>query len=160
MEAALREAGTEAERIEATTGDEAAESVVLRRWDTSLNAKFDRNCEVTTLPMSAGERGCAASHAALWKRCVRSGAPLLILEDDANLGCGFAVAVAQLAGAVEGALGEEERRLILYLGGQVCAAAALRNTEMAGGQYGRRATVPLPNMAGAQYGRRASAPVP
>ena len=80
MEQGLAEAGITASRVEATTGDQATDELVCRDWDTSLNARFDRNCKVERLRMSDGERGCAASHAKLWRRCVESSAPLLILE--------------------------------------------------------------------------------
>ena len=80
MERGLREAGLVAARVEATTGAAAADNLVGRDWDTKLNARFDRNCKVERLRMSDGERGCAASHAKLWRRCVESGAPLLVLE--------------------------------------------------------------------------------
>ena len=33
--------------------------------------------------MSPGERGCCASHLEAWRKCARSGKPLLVLEDDA-----------------------------------------------------------------------------
>ena len=80
MEAVLHGAGlARAERVEAITGVEVPLTVVGATWDTTLNARFDRNCQpVPALDMSVGERGCAASHIALWKRCVASDAPLLV----------------------------------------------------------------------------------
>jgi len=40
-------------------------------------------------PLSAGEIGCFASHYLLWKRCMESREPLVILEDDVVIDDGF-----------------------------------------------------------------------
>jgi len=60
-----------------------------------------------------GEIGCFASHKALWQRCVDSAKPLLIMEDDFDLGPRFAEAVAA-AGELVPELGllrlQDERR--------------------------------------------------
>ena len=84
MEAALPAAGLAAvEHFEAVTGEDVRADEVAYHWDTTLNARFDRNCKVeVALGMSSGERGCAASHVLLWRRCAGSGRPLLVLEDD------------------------------------------------------------------------------
>ena len=37
-------------------------------------------CRSQDLQLSAGERGCAASHLCLWRRCSLSKRPMLILE--------------------------------------------------------------------------------
>ena len=77
-------------------------------WDTSLNAKFDRNTKMQSdLAMSDGERGCAASHLALWRRCVERNGPLLVLEDDLDF-----------ADSSEGAptVGDAARALVATLG--------------------------------------------
>jgi GR25 family glycosyltransferase involved in LPS biosynthesis len=116
-EAALSDAGLRAERFEAVLGDDAADTVVVRTWDTTLNSEFDMNCRVMpNLPLSKGERGCAASHAALWARCAASDAPLLVFEDDLELAGDLASALRKLVAAIEGALAQSERTVLLYLG--------------------------------------------
>ena len=119
MEAALPAVGLgHAERFEALTS--TPPSVISTCWDTTLNARFDRNCPPNTaLRMSAGERGCAASHVALWRRCAASEAPLLILEDDVSFGTPEVDASCRaLVRAVEGASEPPaERLVVLYLRG-------------------------------------------
>lgn len=46
--------------------------------------------------VTRGELGCFASHRNLWKRCVESGRPIMIMEDDFRLLDGFADAVRTL----------------------------------------------------------------
>jgi GR25 family glycosyltransferase involved in LPS biosynthesis len=120
MEAALPAVGLgHAERFEALTT--APPSVISISWDTTLNARFDRNCPPNTaLRMSAGEIGCAASHVALWRRCAASEAPLLILEDDVSFGTPEVDASCRaLMRAVEGASElPAERLVVLYLGAE------------------------------------------
>jgi len=119
MEEEFLSAGLAAVRVEATTGDTVPETLVGHEWDTTLNARYDKNCKPCILRMSSGERGCAASHVGLWESCYHSGIPLLILEDDANLGSNFVNEVNQLITAVQSALPEEERRVLIFLGAQV-----------------------------------------
>jgi GR25 family glycosyltransferase involved in LPS biosynthesis len=120
MEQAMQIAGLiGVQRIEAVTGDAVSDSLVGLYWNTALNAKFDRNCEVeSALAMSSGERGCAASHAAAWARCVASGSPLLVMEDDVKFADGIDVGdtVRALVAAIEVGLAAHERTLLLYLG--------------------------------------------
>lgn len=141
MEATLAAVDLIADRFDAIT--DAPARVVGSCWDTSLNAKFDRNCRVDkALTMSTGERGCAASHAALWQRCAASDAPLLVLEDDLVFETPHAVAHTQrLVRAIEAVLAPDERRLLLYLG----AEAQPREASMRGRQAlgaARAANVP------------------
>jgi GR25 family glycosyltransferase involved in LPS biosynthesis len=123
VELSLAKAGIQAERFEALRGASAGEDEVRTTWDTSLNAKFDRNTKVQSdLAMSDGERGCAASHLALWRRCVERNGPLLVLEDDLDfadssegaptVGDAARALVATLGAALE----PSERTLLLYLG--------------------------------------------
>ena len=74
---------------------------VKQEWNSQLNANFDRKCASEThTPMSASERGCAASHLLLWHMASRlpAEAPpalrpvsarslphLIIFEDDVTL---------------------------------------------------------------------------
>ncbi|KAL1512034.1 hypothetical protein AB1Y20_005308 [Prymnesium parvum] len=102
------------------SGAGASDDEVRRDWNTTLNAKFDRNCKVVEhLQMSEGERGCAASHISLWRRCVESNSPLLVLEDDAILAEGCCRSLQLLATCITRTLDPEERKVVLYLGGQV-----------------------------------------
>ena len=120
IEAALSTVQLRAERLDALCGPAVPSSIVAFSWDTTLNAKFDRNCKVdASLSMSDGERGCAASHVELWRRCAASGAPLLIFEDDLEFATPRAGEWARaLATAIEGSLEPSERNLILYLGAE------------------------------------------
>ncbi|CAJ1394641.1 unnamed protein product [Effrenium voratum] len=45
--------------------------------------------------MSPGERGCCASHLEAWRKCARSGKPLLVLEDDAVILPSFTATLTQ-----------------------------------------------------------------
>jgi glycosyl transferase, family 25 len=47
------------------------------------------------LDYTPGAFGCALSHAALWRRCVETGAPLTVCEDDAMLRPDFLTATAE-----------------------------------------------------------------
>jgi glycosyl transferase family 25 len=44
-------------------------------------------------PLTPGEVGCFASHYSLWRRCVEKNEPLVVLEDDIEIGQDFEVAV-------------------------------------------------------------------
>ena len=125
IKAQLTAAGMSARRFEACTGANAPDAVVKREWNSGLNSCFDRSTYAMQHKMSAGERGCAASHAALWARCAKRDAPILILEDDVELkpkvgGVPFASVISQLMTAVEKAYGAKEPKL-LYLGAEVKA---------------------------------------
>jgi len=82
--------GVNAERFEAVTGAETSDAIIDRDWQPGLNAKFDfRQKEDEWHTLSDGERGCAGSHALLWKRCVAENRPMVIIEDDAVLSSDF-----------------------------------------------------------------------
>ncbi len=55
------------------------------------------------LDYTPGAFGCALSHAALWRLCVESGAPLTVCEDDAVLRPDFAERAAETAAQADGA---------------------------------------------------------
>lgn len=123
-EAQLRDAGVSAARVEARTGADAGDDVSLE-WDTSLNANFDQAMVRGVVRMSESERGCAASHAALWRRCAAmaiDSPPLLILEDDLCYCEHFGELVADLIGVAEQAMpAASSRSALLYLSGMVCS---------------------------------------
>jgi len=119
MEATLPETGLIAERFAALTGADVPTCDVVHTWDTSRNAKHDLNCAKETLKMSAGERGCCASHLALWRRCAERGAPLLILEDDAEVTQGTGEVVRRIVATVQNNLEPRDRHVIVYLGADV-----------------------------------------
>ena len=56
------------------------------------------------LGYTRGALGCALSHAALWRQCVESGAPLTVCEDDAVLRPDFAAIAAETAAQAEAEL--------------------------------------------------------
>lgn len=118
MQAALTGAGLHAVRVEGVHGADVPDSTVCRVWDTTLNAKFDRNTIVRTdLPMSSGERGCAASHVQQWKRCAAANEPLLVLEDDVIFaGANVGVSALALVRAIEESFSASELHMLLYLG--------------------------------------------
>lgn len=120
MESALPRAGLTAERLDALQGAEVPLTTVGMTWDTALNARFDRNCKVEhALDLSHGERGCAASHAAAWRRCVARGRALLVLEDDLVFASStVARQTRSFVSAIEASLRPAERTLILYLGAE------------------------------------------
>ena len=138
-EAALSAAGVAACRFEAKTGlslgfgtPDAAE--VAEFWSTRLNAKFDSAMEPKDrVPMTSSERGCAASHIALWHHIAAlpdDGAPLLILEDDLAFTADFGTLVQKLVATVEAnsacearGCGESARAYPRYLWVRWCVAS-------------------------------------
>jgi hypothetical protein len=135
MDARLAQVGLErAVRFEAVTGARAASSDVTREWETSLNARFDSAMVGGQIvALTPGERGCAASHAALWRRVAEradEGAPLLVLEDDLIVCEEFGERMAALIRVVERAVPRpSQRTLLLYPGAFVgpCAQSASRH---------------------------------
>ena len=130
--ARLRAAGiSRFKRFEARTGAEAPDNVVTRYWDSRLNSCYDK----TTLPhprvpMTPGERGCAASHAYLWARCARrpdAEKPMVILEDDVEFAPNFKAILMKAIEKVEATYAPADRCLLLYLGADVAAWSPPRN---------------------------------
>eukprot|EP00322_Chrysochromulina_rotalis_P018339 CAMPEP_0115828980 /NCGR_PEP_ID=MMETSP0287-20121206/859_1 /TAXON_ID=412157 /ORGANISM="Chrysochromulina rotalis, Strain UIO044" /LENGTH=394 /DNA_ID=CAMNT_0003282225 /DNA_START=16 /DNA_END=1200 /DNA_ORIENTATION=- len=109
-----------ARRFEALCGEHIPEALVRATWDTALNAKFDRNCKVEpALDMSAGERGCAGSHIAIWRQCVTSNMPLLVLEDDVMFATPkVGIWTKALVTAIDAALHPSDPAMLLYLGAE------------------------------------------
>lgn len=92
--ARLEKLGLVFERCEAVDGTacDISPSEVACTWSTAYNWKYvtkifeggvDCGYTVRTLTLTGGERGCAASHIAVWRRCVADAKPLMVLEDDA-----------------------------------------------------------------------------
>ena len=83
-EASARRAGLRWTRFEAVdgaainypTGDFDA------RWDATRNAEHDRHVAPGPRRATAGEKGCALSHVALWRKAIETEGWLLITEDD------------------------------------------------------------------------------
>lgn len=72
---------------------------VSRSWTTARLAKLFHWYTTKKCIMSAGERGCCASHMASWKICAKQSKPLIVLEDDAvilkNFGQSLSDALAE-----------------------------------------------------------------
>ena len=51
-------------------------------------------------PAASGEIGCYASHRTLWRRCVESGEPIMIMEDDFLLAPDFSRAVSLVSDVI------------------------------------------------------------
>lgn len=73
------------ERLSAVDGraSSISEKDVVKSWSTERLAEMFHWYRSKKIKMSPGERGCCASHLRAWRRCARSGKPLLVLEDDA-----------------------------------------------------------------------------
>ena len=90
-EASARRAGLRWTRFEAVdgaainypTGDFDA------RWDATRNAEHDRHVAPGPRRATAGERGCALSHVALWRKAIETEGWLLITEDDCRFDANF-----------------------------------------------------------------------
>lgn len=88
--------GLRFERVDAVdgvAGTEIPQEVVADSWCTDRNWKYvvrrfegGKDCGYTQkeLRLTGGERGCAASHVALWRRCAAEVGPCMVLEDDAK----------------------------------------------------------------------------
>ena len=139
----LRAARLPARRLEAKRGDEAPEWVVGRTWDSSLNAKFDtKTLPHPRLRMTAGERGCAMSHALIWSLSASradADVPILVLEDDVEFAADLAAHVERLVHVAEATFAPAERRLLLYLGADVAQWHDRRCCAVAPGQTLREA---------------------
>ncbi|CAK0836415.1 unnamed protein product [Prorocentrum cordatum] len=97
--------------------------LVALRWSTARNWEYvvkvfegGKQCgyEPKELPLTGGERGCAASHAAVWRHVaegVHGGGPLVVLEDDAKPTPAFASRLPQALAALR-----EEEPDVLFLG--------------------------------------------
>jgi glycosyl transferase family 25 len=62
--------------------------MVSKMWSTERNRKYVGNGTWydrvdDTLELTAGERGCAASHIRFWKKAARGTEPIVVVEDDA-----------------------------------------------------------------------------
>ena len=67
-----------------------------------LFAHYDEHKALTRrgIPLSAGELGCFASHYILWQRCVSQDRPILICEDDIEIGPSFLEAYGIATGKI------------------------------------------------------------
>jgi len=85
------------QRLSAVNGKETKipEKDVVRKWSTARLAQMFHWYREKTIAMSPGERGCCASHLAAWRKCAKSGKPLLVLEDDAVILPSFTATLTQ-----------------------------------------------------------------
>lgn len=79
-------AGLAFEFFEAINGEQA-----MADWFSSYDEK--EFLISTGRRASEGEKGCYASHLALWKRCVELNEPVIVMEDDFSLDRRFSAAV-------------------------------------------------------------------
>merc|ERR1719272_2691300 len=77
-------------RFDATNGakDPIPLKLVTKDWSTARNRQYVGNGTWydkvdETLELTAGERGCAASHIRLWKKAAKLNKPVILVEDDA-----------------------------------------------------------------------------
>ncbi|CAJ1388589.1 unnamed protein product [Effrenium voratum] len=109
------------ERLEAVDGKEKIEqSEVAAAWNTAGNWRYvtrmfegGQKCGYTVkdLALTAGERGCAASHVKAWRRCAASRKALLVMEDDARPKRVFAAALGNALQELRGKAAQ-----VLWLG--------------------------------------------
>lgn len=86
-------AGVEFEFFAALNGEQA-----MNDWFDGYN---EREFMISTGRRSSeGEKGCYASHLALWKYCVELDEPIMIMEDDFKLAPEFSAAVATTASLI------------------------------------------------------------
>lgn len=124
MTSTLHKAGLPASRFKALTGKEVPISCVGVLWDSTLNSQFDQKTVPTILKMSDGERGCAASHACLWRAVADlplDAPPLLILEDDVCLRPDFTKWCSVMVQTIHLNRAPADRNILLYLGAHVAA---------------------------------------
>jgi GR25 family glycosyltransferase involved in LPS biosynthesis len=73
-------------RIRGLTPSEVDNDVIGRDWKATLNSQFDlRQHPNAVVAFSSGERGCAGSHAHIWKLARNHAGPVCIMEDDIML---------------------------------------------------------------------------
>ena len=88
---------------------------------TLINIFVDvQNCQIDrTLDLSEGERGCAASHVELWKRCAGQGRPLLVLEDDVLFSNSQVASwCGEFIEALSSSFAAKDQTFVLYLGAE------------------------------------------
>jgi len=92
----------EMNRFDATNGakDPIPLKLVTKQWNTARNRQYVGNGTWydkvdSTLELTAGERGCAASHVRLWKKVAQMDGPAVLVEDDAIPVEGFAAKLSQ-----------------------------------------------------------------
>ena len=82
-EASARRTGLRWTRFEAVDGAAVGNGDEFDPlWDATRNAEWDRHVAPGLRRATAGERGCALSHVALWRKAVETEGWLLITEDD------------------------------------------------------------------------------
>jgi glycosyl transferase, family 25 len=97
MRAQLQSLGVPYEFIRATDG--------IRGEHLGITNYSDSYClQAWRRPLTPGEVGCFASHYRLWQRCVEKNEPMIVMEDDVELGKRFADAVA-IAAEMAGRIG-------------------------------------------------------
>jgi glycosyl transferase family 25 len=88
MQPQLDKLGMVYEWFPAVDGQSACDLAAISRYDAALALRLLGH------QLSVGEVGCFASHYMVWLKCVELGVPLLVLEDDVQIGAQFPESVA------------------------------------------------------------------
>ena len=88
--------------------------------DASEDGRFSPEQVAILGPLAAmGARGNAAAHVELWSRCASGNKPFLIIEDGIKTWPRLGHVTAHLIATIERVVPEDERTVLLYLGGDV-----------------------------------------
>lgn len=86
IEGQLDAINARATRVRAHRTHEVSSRVIGETWVADLNSRYDtRQDPFKLVELSPGERGCAGSHAHVWRQTAQSASPIVIFEDDAML---------------------------------------------------------------------------
>ena len=90
LESQLEALDMKATRVRGFHSYEVGQNTIGNTWVADLNSRFDtRQHPERVVRLSSGERGCAGSHAYIWRQNAHAQEPIVIFEDDAMLQPGF-----------------------------------------------------------------------
>ncbi|MDX5299120.1 MAG: glycosyltransferase family 25 protein, partial [Gammaproteobacteria bacterium] len=136
----LSQLGLEYAFFDAIDGREGHE--LFSRYDAS------RAGRIGEIPLTKGHLGCYASHYLIWQRCLTSGRPMIVLEDDAMIDAQpflrFIRATSALPSEIEcvrlfASKSRNKRYLVTFENGDVTVAKFLRGHKSSTGYYLRPA---------------------
>lgn len=85
MQSQLQQLGLTYDFFDAVHGAQTPDHYLFRKYNDKKRARL----RGAGAPLRLPQLGCFASHYLLWEECVRSGRPIMVLEDDAILLPGF-----------------------------------------------------------------------